>query len=274
MRHAFSRLGGDSIQSIKVVARAQQAGIGLTVRQIFEHQTIAQLAAVAGSTQQVCAEQGWVQGPVPLTPIQHWFFEQQLPQPHYFNQAFLLQCRKPLTAGLLQRALQQVLEHHDALRLRFVRTESGQAPGARGGTANKDRLPVERRSICARCRCRTGCRPSDEAAGRVHGSLDLQAGPLLRAVLFELGAQQPQRLLLSIHHLVVDGVSWRILLEDLHSACAALAGGGRGSLAAEKHLLQELVGTAVGLWGFGSSTAGAGVLGEPALGGQCALAEG
>ncbi|HEU0146646.1 MAG TPA: amino acid adenylation domain-containing protein, partial [Bradyrhizobium sp.] len=120
---SFFALGGDSIQSIQVVARANQAGLPLTARQVFEQQTIAGLAAVAGRTAVLAAEQGPVTGEAPLTPIQHWFFDQQLSAPQHFNQAVLLECRQ-LTPSLVNEAMAMLLHHHDALRLRFHRDGS------------------------------------------------------------------------------------------------------------------------------------------------------
>nr|WP_264196775.1 phosphopantetheine-binding protein [Microseira wollei] len=116
----FFELGGDSILSIQAIARANKAGLRLTPKQLFEHQTIAELAAVASTMQITEAQQGLVTGEVHLTPIQHWFFQQNLPQPHHFNQAVLLQVEQNCDLVLLQQAIQQLVLHHDALRLRFV----------------------------------------------------------------------------------------------------------------------------------------------------------
>jgi aryl carrier-like protein len=115
----FFELGGDSILSIQIVARARQAGIHLNLQHLFQHQTIAELAAVAGVGVPVQAEQGLVTGMVPFTPIQKWFFEQPLACLHHYNQARLLLVQKPLELGLLEQAVQQLLTHHDALRMRF-----------------------------------------------------------------------------------------------------------------------------------------------------------
>ncbi|WP_035647389.1 phosphopantetheine-binding protein, partial [Bradyrhizobium sp. ORS 285] len=120
----FFALGGDSIQSIQVVARARQAGLSLTARQVFEQQTIAALAAVAGEATTAVAEQGLVSGAVPLTPIQHWFFAQDRAVPDHFNQAVLLDV-SALTPDLVMSALDALLHQHDALRLRFVRGDNG-----------------------------------------------------------------------------------------------------------------------------------------------------
>src|SRR6185369_7096504 len=121
----FFELGGDSILSIQIVARAKQAGIRLTPRQVFELQTVAELAAAAGSAPEVVAEQGLLTGPVPLTPIQRRFFEQGQPEPHHANFSLLLEPRLPVAAAalpaLLDRAVRHLSLHHDALRLRFHR---------------------------------------------------------------------------------------------------------------------------------------------------------
>src|SRR3981189_3636692 len=121
----FFELGGDSIQSIQVVARANRAGLKLTARQIFEQQTIARLATVVAAAASPMAEQGLVQCEAPLSPIQHWFFAQDLALPHHFNQAVLLECREPLRPELLAGALRQMVAQHDALRLLFRRAEDG-----------------------------------------------------------------------------------------------------------------------------------------------------
>ncbi|HEY2464990.1 MAG TPA: condensation domain-containing protein, partial [Steroidobacteraceae bacterium] len=207
----FFALGGDSILSIQMVARANQAGLRLTARQIFEQQTIAGLTRIAGTAPAVEAEQGIVSGEVPLTPIQRWFFEQDLADPHHFNQALMLECRERLAAEPLREALCHLVRHHDALRLRFVREETGwrQFEGEYDSdvsfeTINLSKLdPVGQDTALAQA---TEC---------LQASLDLQAGPLLRAALFEFGPARSQQLLLIIHHLAVDAVSWQVLLEDL-----------------------------------------------------------
>jgi non-ribosomal peptide synthase protein (TIGR01720 family) len=217
----FFELGGDSIQSIQMVARASRAGLKLTARQIFEQQTIARLATVVQAATSTIAEQGMVQGEAPLTPIQHWFFAQDLALPHHFNQAVLLECREPLRPELLVDALRQMVAHHDALRLRFRHVDDDgwhQAHAAWDDHVAFDHFDLSGLDAEACIPALTG------HADRLQQSLDLAAGAVLRAALFDLGARG-QRLLLIIHHLVVDGVSWRILLEDLDAVYAALAGG-------------------------------------------------
>ncbi|MDE2470957.1 MAG: methyltransferase, partial [Bradyrhizobium sp.] len=217
----FFALGGDSIQSIQVVARAAAAGLRLTARQMFEHQTIAALAAAAGSAPAVEAEQRVVTGDVPLTPIQGWFFEQDLAEPHHFNQALLLESRERLSDRVLSEALAHLLRHHDALRMRFVRETAGWRQFVAGVEAA---VPFEAIDLSRLDPSRQGDALT-EAAQRLHTSLDISNGPLLRVALFDFGPERPERLLLIVHHLVVDAVSWRILVEDLYRAYEQLRGG-------------------------------------------------
>ena len=225
----FFELGGDSILSIQIVARANQAGLRLAPKHLFEHQTIAELAAAAEATQAVRADQRPVTGFVPLTPIQRWFFERNSPEPHHFNQSFLLTVRHPLDATLLDQAVRQLLMHHDALRLRFFQEE---------GVWRQINAAAEENSVLFRLDL-SGLSAAEQAAriesaaAKLQASLDLARGPLLRVALFDLGVQQASRLLIVIHHLAVDGVSWRVLLEDLQTAYLQLSGGDEIALPAK-----------------------------------------
>ncbi|HSF43044.1 MAG TPA: non-ribosomal peptide synthase/polyketide synthase [Thermoanaerobaculia bacterium] len=222
----FFALGGDSILSIQVVARAARGGYRLQPRQLFEHQTIAELAAVAVPSLEVDAEQGPVTGEVPLTPAQSWFLDDDPVDPNHFNQAVLLAVRRPVAPAapaVIERAVAALLAHHDALRLRFSPGAAGwrqwnAAPEPRAG------VPAMRVDLSALPPSR-GRDALERAAGEAQASLDLAAGPLVRSVWFDVPAGTEPRLLLVVHHLAVDGVSWRVLLEDLETACGQL---GRG----------------------------------------------
>ncbi|MUG96545.1 amino acid adenylation domain-containing protein [Scytonema sp. UIC 10036] len=209
----FFELGGDSILSIQIISRANQAGIQIAPKQLFKYQTIAELAVVAGITRSVKAEQGLVTGKIVLTPIQQWFFEQKLSEPHYFNQSVLLEVPPELTRKKLQQIVQQLLLHHDALRLRFVREgDHWQQINAAEETLllsvfDISHLSPEAQEIAI-----------NASNAELQASLNLSTGPIARVALFQLGNNQPGRLLFIIHHLAVDGISWRILLEDLATA--------------------------------------------------------
>ncbi|HEY9901849.1 MAG TPA: amino acid adenylation domain-containing protein [Candidatus Sericytochromatia bacterium] len=209
----FFELGGDSILSIQIVARTNQAGLQLTPKQLFESPTVAGLAAVAEIASTIQAEQGLVTGAIPLTPIQHWFFEQKLCDMHHWNQALLLEVRQSMSSNLLKQAVQYLMEYHDALRLRFTSTQSGWQQ-VNAGLDALEAVPfsfidlsgipaAERESVL------------ESTTSELQASLNFTEGPLIRVALFDFGDNQPNRLLIVIHHLAVDGISWRILLEDL-----------------------------------------------------------
>jgi amino acid adenylation domain-containing protein/non-ribosomal peptide synthase protein (TIGR01720 family) len=217
----FFELGGDSILAIGVIVRAAREGIRVTPRQIFQHPTVAELAAAAGATAAVRAEQGPVTGEAPLTPVQRWFFAEEIPRRAHWNMAVLLQSAAPLDPAALEGAVAAVLAHHDALRGRFEPAAGGWRhwTAAPGGL-----IPFERIDLSALA-------PADaeaEAAARsaaAQASLDLGAGPLFRALLLDFGAGRPARLLLAAHHLVMDAVSWGPIVEDLETAYRAISSG-------------------------------------------------
>ena len=216
----FFGLGGDSILSIQVIARAQQAGLRLTPRQLFQHQTVAELAAAALEEEAPSeeTEQGPVTGPVPLTPIQEWLFAQELDDLQHWNLAVMLELREAVRPEQLHRAVGHLLEHHDALRLRFRREAAGwtqwnEPPGEAVPCATFDHsaLPAPRQKAAL-----------EAAAEALQRSLDLEKGPLQRFALLRGAPDSADRLLVIIHHLTVDVVSWRILLEDLQALLRAM----------------------------------------------------
>ncbi|HUG87100.1 MAG TPA: amino acid adenylation domain-containing protein, partial [Euzebya sp.] len=210
----FFALGGDSIQTIQVVARAGGHGLHLTPRQVFATQTLAELAAVAGP-EAVAAEQGLVTGEVPLTPIQRWLFEEEPAAAGDVSQAVWLLVAPDVDAVALERALQTMPDRHDALRLRYRQGEAGlptqfhQDPDDVGILQTADVSGLSGAARTSRI-ASLGTRLSQD--------FDLAEGPLLRALLLRTGADSPARLVLAAHHLVVDGVSWRILIGDLVAA--------------------------------------------------------
>jgi non-ribosomal peptide synthase protein (TIGR01720 family) len=225
----FFELGGDSVVSIQVIARANQAGLSLTPRQVFEHPTVGELAAVAGLGAAVQAEQGEVNGAVSLTPIQRWFFEQELAEPHHYNQSVMFEVRQELDPATLEKAAAHLLSHHDALRLRFTRDERcwQQFNAATGEDA-----PFTFEDLSALPQAEQGA-AIGARADALQRSLNPAAGPLMRVALFRLGEGRPGRLLIVIHHLAVDGLSWRTLLEDLQAAYQQLQQGEAVSLPAK-----------------------------------------
>nr|QEO74259.1 condensation domain-containing protein [uncultured bacterium] len=216
----FFELGGDSILSIQAVSRANQQGLRLSPRQFLQHPTIAELAALAETARHVQAGEASSGQRVPLTPIQHWFFEQDLPEPHHFNQTLLMEVREPLHPDLLMRCVQHLVSHHDALRMRFHYADGAWHQEVGGleravpfALIDLSQLAAAERAVAIEAR-----------AAELQTQLSLH-DDLMRVVYFDCGAGRPAQLLWVIHHLVVDGVSWRILLEDLWTAYQQLQGG-------------------------------------------------
>jgi non-ribosomal peptide synthase protein (TIGR01720 family) len=211
----FFELGGDSILSIQVIALSRQSGITLSPKLLFQNQTIAKLATVAIVDSELPkAEQALVQGSAPLTPIQHWFFEQELADPHHYNQSFLFTVKEPLDLEVLERALAHLERHHDALRMRFATIgnpdqQTFALPSPSSPLVRVNLTDVADHELSAAI---------EAAAAHAQTTLDYVEGPMWRAVYFDCGSQRPGRLLLAVHHLAVDGVSWRILVEDLERA--------------------------------------------------------
>ncbi|MFF8947120.1 amino acid adenylation domain-containing protein, partial [Streptomyces sp. NPDC014864] len=234
---SFFDLGGDSIMSIQLVSRARQAGLVIKPGQVFEHRTPARLALVAEAAEDapvVPVPAGGGTGRVPATPIVHWLRERGGPVDR-FHQSVLVHTPADLTEDRLTAALQALLDHHDALRARLVRDDDWALDVPEPGTVRAAglvrRAEWPRAHGAGSLEDRTGAgaeapraliaAEADAAAGR----LDPDVGVMLQAVWFDAGPGRSGRLLLLVHHLVVDGVSWRILLPDLAAACEALGKG-------------------------------------------------
>uniref|UniRef100_UPI0025D47465 non-ribosomal peptide synthetase n=1 Tax=Pseudomonas sp. UBA4617 TaxID=1947318 RepID=UPI0025D47465 len=228
----FFELGGDSILSLQIIARAKRQGIRITPKQLFEQQTVAQLAQVAKRsevkpTPAAAALGATISGEVALLPAQARFFEMQIAQPAHWNQSVLLKPTSPVQVNHLEAALRAVVAQHDALRLRFTRS----ADQWQARFQPLDNAPLlQQRNL-------NGLSELDAAGNQVQASLNLEHGPLLRGELFDFADGQ-QRLLLVVHHLVVDGVSWRVLLEDLQSAYQQLLAGQAVNLPAKTSSVQ------------------------------------
>ena len=247
----FFELGGDSILGIQIVAKARRAGLELSPRHLFEHQTIEALAQVSPARCSIESDQGTVTGPVPLTPVQRWFFEQDLAEPHHFNQAVMMRLAQPLDFEPLRESVRHLLRHHDALRLQFRHSGRGweqtcELPGDDVPASFVDLRNVPAAGLTAAL---------DRTVAEAHASLDLEGGPLARVLLIECGDGTPGRLLMVAHHLAVDAVSWHILMEDLQTAYAQISRNQAAVLPAKTtsfkrwaELLQQYAGSEK-LWG-------------------------
>jgi amino acid adenylation domain-containing protein/non-ribosomal peptide synthase protein (TIGR01720 family) len=219
----FFDLGGDSILVVQIASRAHRAGLQISPNDLFDHQTIRALAGTATAVVSHAPDAPEPPGPrdVPLTPIQRWFFESGHAAPHHVNQAFLLDAREPLDAARLEAVAAHLIARHDALRMTFHAIADGWrqrcAPIGPGAVVEL----IELAGVAHAGEDQA----LDAAAARIQRGFQLDRGPLLRLGLVRRGGDRPDRLVVVGHHLVVDGVSWRVLLDELQVAYRQLAAG-------------------------------------------------
>ncbi|MCP4350753.1 MAG: AMP-binding protein [Desulfobacterales bacterium] len=210
IRDNYFALGGDSIKAIQVVSRLSQVNLKLEIRNLFQHPTIAELADRVVSAGKI-TDQGVVTGAVPLTAVQSWLFENYGNEGcSHFNQSAMFFSEQGFSEDALRAVFVKIQEHHDALRMAYrlegddVVQENWDLDYALG-FETKDLRDAE-----------DAVSKMESYANEVQAGIKLDTGPLMKVVLFRL--KDGDRLLIVIHHLIVDGVSWRILSEDINSA--------------------------------------------------------
>jgi bacitracin synthase 3 len=202
----FFMLGGDSIKGIQVVSRMLKAGYKIEMKDLLQQPTIAELSPGVKKSQRI-PEQSLITGIVPLTPVQEWLFNDSSTVPHHFNQAVLLDWQEYLEEEAVRAVFGKILEHHDALRISY-KHQRGKIIQTNQGLD----CPVSLQVYDLRQRA-DALSFLEDKANEIQASIDLETNPLMKLGLFHL--DDGQRLLIVIHHLVVDGISWRILFEDI-----------------------------------------------------------
>jgi amino acid adenylation domain-containing protein/non-ribosomal peptide synthase protein (TIGR01720 family) len=226
----YYALGGDSIKAIFVATALQKQGYELAVADVLAEPAVRALAKRIGRSARSGAPRAGalvgnepVAGPAPLSTIQHWFFERHLTSPEHDVHWVALESRERLDVGALGRAWEAVVAHHDQLRVRFAIAGAVSAATQRIESPGRIELTVLDRRTAP-----TPFRPIAEEVEPLVARFDLDTGPLACCVLTQL--PDADRLLLVVHHLAIDTVSWRILLDDLADAYAAEREGARPEL--------------------------------------------
>ncbi len=223
----FFELGGDSIVSIQVVSRARRAGLQISPRDIFQYQTPQRLAWACANRKSPQRNAGLDSGGVvPLTPIMHWLRESG-PSIKRFSQSILLQTPIELNETRLIALMEAIIDGHDALRLRLKRP----TPGNQWQLATRPPGSIAAENCVRRVHWPESgweLRLAKELEA-AEMRLDPEGGNIVQAVWFDRG-ERPGRLLLTVHHLAIDGVSWRILMDDLSTAWLAAAAGEKPQL--------------------------------------------
>ncbi|MCY8823358.1 non-ribosomal peptide synthetase [Bacillus atrophaeus] len=209
----FFDLGGDSIKAMQIVSKIREQRYQAEVKDIFLSLTIRELSKCL-IQQESNDEQGAVVGEVELTPIQKWFFESKFSHPHHWNQAVMLYKQEGFQDEILESAFRKIITHHDALRMSFTVDAENQVVQTNRDAGGKlfDLQVHDFRNTASRDiqHC------IEEISRGIQTSIHLQEGPLIKLGLFK--AEEGDHLLIAIHHLVIDGLSWRILFEDFARA--------------------------------------------------------
>ncbi|RFB38346.1 non-ribosomal peptide synthetase [Brevibacillus sp. VP] len=204
----FFELGGDSIKAIQISARLNKHNLKVKMRELFKNPTIAELSLLVQEIVQEI-DQGVVEGNIPLTPIQHWFFSQTFPQVNHYNQSILLYNAEGWDDQKVDKAFEILTQHHDALRMVYSLDDQEVVQRNRGLDGSNYHFEIidVRQDGDDQLKWKT-------EANRIQANMDIAQGPLVQIGLFR--TNEGDYLLIAIHHLVVDGVSWRILLEDFY----------------------------------------------------------
>ncbi len=207
----FFAVGGDSIIAMRILSKARQRNLCFTIKDIFQYRTIAALSQHVSTVSLEIKEKSQQEELFisPLTPIQKWFFQHQMPNPHYFNMAYLFRLPVHVNIELLEIVISKCLDDHVALRSLFeekngmIEQRIAQPFSFKLDIINLSSLTFEQQQ-----------QQILQITQKRQESFNLFTGPLFAAVIFQLNHQE-QRLFIAVHHLLIDGVSWRYLVEDI-----------------------------------------------------------
>jgi amino acid adenylation domain-containing protein/non-ribosomal peptide synthase protein (TIGR01720 family) len=208
IRDNFISLGGDSIKAIQLASRLSGQGISVSSKDILTYHTIEQISEhvrVAGKINTY--NQGTIAGQRLPSPIEHWFFSQRFADPGYFNQSILLKLNKPIDVTLLEQTFQRLIEHHDGLRTNH---------NAERGVLYYNDRHLNRKFVIEVIDYRKEPYDVAEACRSLKTAFNLADDLLMKVILIK-GKGQKAMLHVTFHHLLIDGVSWRVLLEDLYT---------------------------------------------------------
>ncbi|MGE5341613.1 MAG: amino acid adenylation domain-containing protein [Candidatus Omnitrophota bacterium] len=202
----FFQVGGDSIKCIRIISRMNSAGYKIEMKDFFQYPVIAEMAPHVTRIKRVPL-QSEVTGPVPLTPIQARFFHRSHINHHYYNQSVMLYAKDGFDPKIIRNVFTKIQAHHDALRMTYSPAKDTSVQ------FNNDlNHPISFEEYHLKT-IKNSWDDFRTQVNRIQSSIDPEKGPLIKLGLFH--SDDGDRLLIVIHHLVVDGVSWRILLEDI-----------------------------------------------------------
>lgn len=208
----FFHIGGDSIICIELVSVLRREGLTVKTKDIFDAPTVAQLAVRINRgvvDTDVVAEQGELTGEFGLLPIQQQFFDKHLAKPHHWNQAFIVDIPVIIEEAMLAGAISKLVSQHDMLRCRFSQSADGQF---------KNVYITERYVSVTPYKINTASISDDElydVLSNIQNCLNYSTGPLWQVAYLTGYSDGRTRLWFAFHHLIIDAVSWRIIVDDL-----------------------------------------------------------
>ncbi|NEZ84183.1 amino acid adenylation domain-containing protein [Clostridium botulinum] len=207
INHSFFDLGGDSIKAIRLISKLKKHGYKLEIKDLFKYNTIKDVSNRITLDENSIINQELVKGKIDLIPIQKWFFEKDFIDNHHWNQAVMLFNEEGFNESIIKKVFDKITEHHDALRIVFKNEKEDVLQFNRGLEGELYSLEVfDYRSV------ENYKKEIENKCNKLQSSINLSNGPLVKLGMFK--TKEGDHLLIFIHHLVIDGVSWRILLED------------------------------------------------------------
>lgn len=225
----FFALGGDSISAIQAIAKAAKSGLSFTLQDLFENPTIEQLSKIVETTKVSQASRS--SGEIELSPIQAAFFAQRRPSSHHYNQSLMLQIPQNIDLDTVKKVFAALISCHDSLRQFMAQPDAM-------GFSEDEALILERAVSEFQLADDNAEQQITKHCEKLQESFDLQLPPLFKVCLFTC-KHKSVRLFMTFHHLLVDGVSWRVLLEDLQQLFDQLQSGKPLFLSPQSMSLQQ-----------------------------------
>ncbi|MGM1356080.1 amino acid adenylation domain-containing protein, partial [Bacillus cereus group sp. BceL302] len=232
MNNDFFELGGDSIKAIRITSKLQKFGYKLEVKEVFNNGNLKTIASKI-TKNKTSINQDPVSGDVPLIPIQHMFFEQNLANEHHWNQAVMLFNEGGFQEEVIRKVFHEIVIHHDVLRMEYKK-DNNEIKQFNRGIETADFVTLNTYDYRATDQFEDKMK---EKCNEIQSSIDLENGPLVKLALFK--TENGEHLLITIHHLVIDGVSWRILLEDFSEGYRQVSRGRKVEFQAKSNSFKE-----------------------------------
>ncbi len=218
----FFEIGGDSILSIQIIAKVRKEGLQLKANQLFEHQSIAELALFAQSIDNSSASNEIYTGEIALTPIQSWFFDEYRTAPHYWNMAMRMEVEPIISREISEKSASHLVELNDALRLVFQldkMSDTFEVSDIKANILAPEKINPFQYFDLKNIKVEEIENEIEKRIVHIQANLNLEQGGLFQVAYFESPDVRPNVIVFIAHHLIIDVLSWQILLEEFKEKC-------------------------------------------------------